>query len=314
MKKTIVGFFIDEFNAIKPKGDTTVYMMLEAKRRGFDIGVFHQKSLTLRNNQVEAEVHFVDVFDQDNWYQIQKTVRCPLNIFDHIFFRKDPPVDQEYLYSTHLLELVERQGVPITNRPSSISRCNEKLFAAWFAELLPPTIVSTSVEILNNFVSEHEKVVLKTLDGYAGKNVYLLEKNHPNTKALLKLFTQEEQISIMLQTYLPEVMQGDKRILMIHGEAVPYALLRTPQHDDFRANLAAGGSGTPILLSAQDLTICERLKPVLQELGLNFVGIDVIGNYLTEVNVTSPTGARTLDNLKDCNTMKRFFDGLKMRG
>ncbi len=233
--------------------------------------------------------------DPNDWYCLGAPEYAPLSRFDVILMRKDPPFDINYIYSTYLLEWAERAGVLVVNRPQALRDCNEKLFAAQFPDLVPPLLVSSDASQLRGFFHEHGDVVVKPLDGMGGQSVFRLTPNDPNVGVILETLTAYGQRPIMAQRYIPEITEGDKRILVIDGEPVPYALARIPAQGETRGNLAAGGRGEGRELTTRDRWICEQVAPTLKAMGLLFVGLDVIGDYLTEINVTSPTCIRELE-------------------
>lgn len=232
---------------------------------------------------------------QPDWYEVQEEARVPCNFFDAIFMRKDPPFDMEYIYSSYLLEMIEQQGVPVLNRPGSIRDCNEKLFALQFPSLVPPHLVSRDPDELRAFHADQGDVIYKPLDGMGGASIFRAGPKEHNLSVIIETLTANGSTTVMAQKYIPEITQGDTRILLINGDPVPYGLARVPAAGETRGNLAAGGAGVGRELTERDLAICAELGPRLKAKGLYFVGIDVIGDYLTEVNVTCPTCIRELD-------------------
>jgi glutathione synthase len=230
---------------------------------------------------------------------------------DIILMRQDPPFNNEYLYVTYLLEKVEKQGVLVANRPESVRDSNEKLFATDFPQCGAPTLVSGRAELIRNFLAEQGDIVLKPLDEMGGSNIFRLGTGDANISVIIEVLTRQGRTPVMAQRFIPEISEGDKRILMIDGEPVPWALARVPGEGEFRGNLAAGGSGRGVELTDRDRWICEQVAPTLRETGLWFVGLDVIGDYLTEINVTSPTCVRELDELYGLNIAGQLFDRLE---
>ena len=307
-----IAILMDPIESIKRYKDTSFAMMLEAQRRGHRIGYFTQDDMWMDNGIVMGEVKWLKVQDQDeNYYEILSTETQKLGDLDVIFMRKDPPFDNEYLYATHLLSLIEAQGARVINNPQSIRDCNEKLFTAWFPHCCVPTHVSANKSRLKAFVSEHKDVIVKPLDGMGGQSIFRLKEGDPNTTVILDTLTQNGTQTIMAQRFIPEITEGDKRILIIHGKPVPYALARIPAEGETRGNIAAGGTGVGRELSERDYWLCKQIAPTLVEKGLDFVGLDVIGDYITEINVTSPTCVRELDNLYNINILEAFFDYLE---
>ena len=289
---------MDPIGSINIKKDSSFAMLLAAQARGWSIAYMEQSDLFLRDGLCHARIRGLRVEDKtDCWFEFTDESLTPLSILDVVLLRKDPPVDTEYFYTTYMLERAETGGTLIVNRPSSIRSSNEKLFTSWFPHCCPPTLVSRSMRRLRSFLDEHEDIILKPLDGMGGASVFHVSSKDPNISVILETLTKNGTKSAMAQLYLPEIKQGDKRILLIDGEPVPYALARIPAPGETRGNLAAGATGKGIELSKRDRWICNEVGPVLRERGLVFVGIDVIGDYLTEINVTSPTCIRELDKI-----------------
>jgi glutathione synthase len=237
--------------------------------------------------------------DPDKWYALGETSTKPLSDLNVILMRKDPPFDSEFIYSTYILEAAERRGTLIVNKPQSLRDCNEKVFATEFPQCTPPLLVSRDEVLLKQFLEEHNEVVYKPLDGMGGTSIFRVKKCDQNLNVIIETLTNFGQNTIMAQKYLPEILVGDKRILVIDGEVVPFSLARIPSAGEFRGNLAAGGRGVVQPLSKRDLWIAQQVAPTLVEKGLIFVGLDVIGDYLTEINVTSPTCVREIDKAEN---------------
>ena len=291
-----LGVVMDPIAAISVKKDTTFAMLLAAQAHGWALHYFEQSDLYARGNTAFGRSRQLSVKDdKSNWFAFHGQQDLPLAQLDAILMRKDPPFDMEYIYTTYLLELAERDGVLVVNRPRSLRDANEKLFALHFPQCCPPTLVSREAARFKNFLAEQGDIVVKPLDGMGGASVFRLRRDDPNLNVILETLTAHGRRLSMAQRYLPEVVAGDKRILLIDGEPVPYALARIPQAGETRANLAAGGRGEGVALSERDRWICTQVAPRLREMGLLFVGLDVIGDWLTEINVTSPTCARELD-------------------
>ena len=267
--------------------------------------------LYVRDGRTFATTRALSVTDNnDDWYRLADAVNHDLADLDIILMRQDPPFNAEYIYATYLLEKVEREGVLVVNRPGSVRDSNEKLFATDFPQCCAPTLVSSQSTLLRNFVQEFGDTVMKPLDGMGGSNIFRVRKDSPNISVVIEVLTQHGKTPIMAQRFVPEITEGDKRILMINGEPVPYALARIPKEGELRGNLAAGGTGQGRELSDRDRWICEQVGPTLKRKGLYFVGLDVIGDYLTEINVTSPTCIRELDAIFDINIAGQLFDTL----
>ncbi len=304
-----IGVVMDPLEGIQYKKDTTFAMMLEAQKRDWDVHVMEMDDLLLRNGMVFAKSRTVRLFeDPKQWHSYLQESDICLEELDIILMRKDPPFDMEYIYATHLLEIAEAAGVMVVNKPQSLRDVNEKLYTAWFPQCSPPTLVSRNQQAFREFLTEHHTMVLKPLDGMGGASIFVVSEDSPNISVILEVMTEHGARSVMAQKYIPEISQGDKRILVVNGKAVPYALARIPAKGESRGNLAAGGSAKGIELSERDYWIVEQIAPTLKAKGLFFVGLDVIGDYLTEINVTSPTCARELDALYGLNIASDFLD------
>ncbi len=309
-----VGVIMDPIDHIKPKKDTTLALMLEAQRRGCEIHYMEQSDLLMRDGQVLANRKLVEVFDDPkHWFAFRGEVYGPLAELDVILMRKDPPVDQEYLYTTYLLERAEHAGVLVVNRPQALREVNEKLYTAWFGQCTPPTLVTSSERHIRAFLDEHGDVILKPLDMMGGASVFRLRDGDPNLGVVIETLTRYQARPIMAQRYIPDIVHGDKRILMVDGQPVSHALARIPAAGETRGNLAAGGRGEGRELTERDRWIAAQVGPTLREKGLLFVGLDVIGEYLTEINVTSPTCARELDAIYGLNIAGQVFDAIESR-
>ncbi|EAR21376.1 glutathione synthase [Nitrococcus mobilis] len=304
-----LGVVMDPIGSITPYKDTTLAMLLEAERRGWAIRYLELGDLSLRDGQAwgnSSELHVQD--DRHRWYELGKRQRHPLAELEVILMRKDPPVSNEYLYATYILEAAERAGTLVVNRPQGLRDAQEKLFATHFPQCCAPTLVSAAADELRGFIHEQGKAVLKPLHGMGGESVFVLEQGDPNTSVIIETLSDHGRRQLMAQRYIEEIRSGDKRILLVAGEPVPYVLARIPAHGETRGNIAAGGRGEGIELSDRDRWICEQVAPALRERGLLFVGLDVIGDYLTEINVTSPTCVRELDAHYGINISGKLFD------
>jgi glutathione synthase len=305
-------FIIDPISTLKAYKDSTVAMMREAARRGHEICVVRPIDVLLRDGEVMADVRGVQVSDDDaNWYQLGVKSRLSLTVFDALMMRKDPPFDTEYLYTTHLLSLAEQQGARVLNKPSMLRDFNEKLAIAKFAQFTVPTLVSRRAEEIKSFVAEQSDVILKPLDGMGGSSIFRVRTGEVNLNVILEVMTQLNTRTIMAQRYIPAISAGDKRILLINGVPVPFALARIPALGETRGNLAAGGRGVAQALTARDKEIADTIAPVLRDMGLFLVGLDVIGDYLTEINVTSPTGFVEITQQTDSNVASLLVDALE---
>ncbi len=311
MTRTL-AVLMDPIQAIRPKKDTTLALLLEAQRRGYRLLYMTQGDLALRDGRAWARLAALEVRDDpQDWFALEPASWRELAGIDFVFARKDPPVDPQFIYDTMVLETAQRSGVGIINDPRALRDANEKLFALYFPQCCPPTAVARAASELKRFVAEHGEVVLKPLDGMGGRSVFRSHRGDPNLNVILETLTGNGRGFAIAQKFLAEISAGDKRILMIDGEPVPYALARIPQGDDFRGNLAAGGKGVGMPLSDRDRWIAAEVGPELRRRGMRFVGLDVIGEWLTEVNVTSPTCVRELDAAFGLNIAGQLFDRLE---
>lgn len=302
---------MDPIDAIHVKKDTTVALLMEAQRKNWEIAYCTVQDLFYTENEVQVLSRDIQVKESQAWahFKSEKAVH-KLSYFDIILMRKDPPVDKHYLYATYLLELAQSKGCYVVNNPRAIRDANEKLFTLWFPDCCPPMLVSPNIDQLRDFLRQHKKIVVKPLHAMAGESIFLLNENDLNTNVTLELLTQQETTHIMAQRFIPDIAKGDKRILMICGKPYPYSLTRLPASDDFRGNLAKGATGQPSELSPEDLSLCEKVGLTLKEKGLLFVGLDVIGNFITEINVTSPTGVREIEAANKVNICEEILNRL----
>ncbi|MGE1082553.1 glutathione synthase [Pseudomonas shirazensis] len=292
-----LGIVMDPIASISYKKDSSLAMLLAAQARGWTLFYMEQQDLYQSAGVARAKMRPLQVFaNPEKWFELDAEIDAPLSDLNAILMRKDPPFDMEFVYSTYLLEQAEAAGVLVVNRPQSLRDCNEKLFATLFPQCTPPTLVSRRPDIIRAFAAEHGDVILKPLDGMGGTSIFRHRVGDPNLSVILETLTALGTQQIMAQAYLPAIKDGDKRILMIDGEPVPYCLARIPASGETRGNLAAGGRGEARELSERDRWIAAQVGPTLREKGLLFVGLDVIGEHLTEINVTSPTCIREIDN------------------
>lgn len=292
-----LGVVMDPIQGINYKKDTTLAMLWAAQDQGWELFYMQQEDLFLRQGKAMAMVKPLKVFrDDQRWFELGDESAISMAELDVVLMRKDPPFDTEFLNATFLLEQAEREGVLVVNRPQSLRDCNEKLFAQQFPQCCPPTVVSRRADVLRAFHVEHQDVIFKPLDGMGGTGIFRVKEDGLNIGAILEGLTEMGQRQIMAQKYLPEIVKGDTRILMVDGVPIPYGLARIPAQGEVRGNLAAGGSGVGRPLTDRDYWICEQVAPVVKAKGLLFVGLDVIGDYLTELNVTSPTCVRELND------------------
>ncbi|RLQ20935.1 glutathione synthase [Seongchinamella sediminis] len=291
-----LGVVMDPIADINYKKDTTLAMLWAAQARDWQLYYMEQQDLYLRDGEARAAMTPLTVFrDPESWYDLKEVEDRPLAELDVILMRKDPPFDNEYIYSTYILEDAERKGTLVVNRCQGLRDSNEKVFATQFPQCSPPVLVSREMNRLRDFHREHQDVIYKPLDGMGGSSIFRAREGDPNVSVILETLTNHGRQSIMAQRYIPEIVDGDKRILMINGEVVPYCLARVPLAGELRGNLAAGGSGRPQPISDRDCWIAEQVAPFLRQRGILFAGLDVIGDYLTEINVTSPTCIREID-------------------
>ncbi len=306
-----LAFIVDPLDGFNLKKDTTYAIMREAAARGHTLHALQQQDLAWHKHRVTghaARLHLTGA--SPSWYRLEEAAETPLEQFDAVLMRKDPPFDMEYVYSTYLLEIAERNGARIFNRPQAIRDYNEKMAIARFGEFTAPTLVTRRIELLHGFLQEHGDIILKPLDGMGGSSIFRLRLADPNLNVIIETLTCDGRRTIMAQRYIPEISAGDKRVLVIGGEAVPFCLARIPKAGETRGNLAAGGTGVARELTPQDRTIAETLGPQLTAAGLLLVGLDVIGNYLTEVNVTSPTCFQEISAQTGFNVAAMFMNKL----
>lgn len=310
MRKNLV-VVMDDIAAIKIVKDTTFAMLLEGQRRGYQMWYLGDTDLYLDGSRTRARMRPIRVQDDAaHWYELGEMVDRPLGDDDLVLMRADPPVDNNYLMATYLLEQAEHAGARVVNRPRSLRDFNEKLAIARFPDLIPETLVSANAQRLRDFVGRIGRAVLKPLDGMGGKSIFLLDRDDRNLNVVIETLTDSGQRLAMAQEFLPEISEGDKRILIVHGRPVDQLLARIPGPDDFRGNLARGGRGEGRPLGEADRAIAETVGPVLLEYGIEFAGLDVIGDRLTEVNVTSPTCVRELDAQFGINISGDLFDAI----
>ncbi|MDH5551879.1 MAG: glutathione synthase [Nitrosomonas sp.] len=304
-----LGMVMDPIDQINIDKDTSFAMMLEAQARGWEIHYMQLGDLYLLNGVAYAHTQRVTVQrDKTRWYSVVSEQKMPLTELDCIMMRKEPPVDQEYIYATHILELAEQAGVYVVNKPQSLRDANEKLFTAWFPQCCAETLVTSKASLIRDFLNEHQEIILKPLNGMGGASVFHLRGNDPNISVIIETISAHGTQQVMAQRYLPEIKDGDKRIIIVNGEVIPYALARIPALGETRGNIAAGGTARGQGLSERDQWIALQVGPTLREKGLVFVGIDVIGDYLTEINVTSPTCVQELDAQFGLNICAQLMD------
>ncbi|HTE14608.1 MAG TPA: glutathione synthase [Burkholderiales bacterium] len=306
-----LAFIVDPLDEFKIYKDTSYAMMREAAARGGALYTLQQADIFWRKHRVSgfaARLHLTG--DKDAWYRSEAAAETDLAQFDAVIMRKDPPFDMEYVYSTYLLEAAESQGARVFNRPRAIRDHNEKMAIARYAQFITPTVVTRLDNVLRDFLAEHGDVIFKPLDGMGGSSIFRVRKDDPNISVIIETLTQLGARTIMAQRYLPEIIDGDKRVLLIGGKPVPFCLARIPMAGETRGNLAAGGTGVARELTPRDREIAEALAPALHAQGLLVVGLDVIGSCLTEINVTSPTCFQEITQQTGCNVAGLFMDAL----
>ena len=307
-----IGFVADPLATFNTKKDSTYAMMVEASRRGHEIHAMLQEDLVWKRDSVLARMSRVTVRpDPKHWYELDAARETPLKELDCVLMRKDPPFDIEYVTSTWLLEQAQREGARVFNDPRALRDHSEKMSLSQFSRFIPPTLVSRSAAQLQAFIDEHADVVLKPLDGMGGHSIFRVTDNDANRNVIIEMLSEDGRRTVMAQRYIPEIRDGDKRVLLIAGKPVPYALARIPKAGETRGNLATGGTGVARPLSARDREIAEALGPELARRGLLLVGLDVIGDYLTEVNVTSPTCFQEIRDQTGFDVPGMFVDALE---
>ena len=309
-----IGILMDPIGSINIKKDSSFAMLLAAQKKGWTLFYMEQKDLYLQNGSAFANMKTLSVKDDPSeWFQFHQQQDRPLKELDIVLMRKDPPFDMDYIYCTYLLEHAVAEGTMVVNNPASLRDANEKLYTAWFAQCCAPTLVTQQTQRLKAFIDQQRDVILKPLGEMGGSSIFRLTPQDPNLNVILETITQRGSKMIMAQRFIPEIEAGDKRILLINGEPVPYALARIPAAGDIRGNLAAGARAQAVRLTERDYWICRQVGPTLKKKGLVFVGLDVIGDYLTEINVTSPTCIRELDAAFDLDIGMQLMDCLEQQ-
>jgi glutathione synthase len=309
-----LGIVMDPIDRIQFKKDSSLAMLWAAQQRGWQLVYMEPEDLYQNGGQARARSRNLTVrMDSNDWYSFESEDDIALGDLDVILMRQDPPVDREFLMATYILSAAEEQGALVVNPPATLRDCNEKLFATQFEDLTPPLIVTCSPARLRAFYAEHKDVIMKPIDGMGGSSIFRIKENDGNLGVIIETLTEHGTRQAMAQKFVPDIKQGDKRILMIEGEPVPYALARIPAAGENRGNLAAGGRGEGRELTDRDREICARVAPVIKAKGLMFVGLDVIGDYLTEINVTSPTCIRELDAAFGIDISAMLMDAIANR-
>jgi glutathione synthase len=310
-----LGVVMDPIDRIKPAKDTTLAMLLEAQRRGYALEYLTQADLRVLDGSLEMRVRALTVMDDlERWFELGPAREAKADALDVILMRKDPPFDMEYIYTTFLLERAEAAGVLVLNKPRALRDVSEKAYTMWFPQFTPSTLVTRSMQEMRRFVDRHGAAVVKPLDGMGGRSIFVLKSGDANAGVILETLTDHERRFAMIQRYIPEIVDGgDRRIILVEGEPYAHVLARIPMSGENRGNLAAGARGEGRNLTAREREICAVVGPVLREQGIVFAGLDVIGDQLTEINVTSPTGVRELDKLYGENLCSGLFDAIERR-
>ncbi len=309
-----LGIVMDPIQDINIKKDSSLAMLTAAQARGYQLYYMEMRDLALVDGEAVAEMKPLSVKEETaSWFELGESQNTPLAELDVILMRKDPPFDTEYIYATYMLERAEEQGTLIVNKPRSLRDANEKLFTAWFAEHTPATLVTRDARRIRAFHTQHQDIILKPLDGMGGSSIFRVKSDDPNLGVIIETLTNHGQTYAMAQAFIPEITEGDKRILIVDGEPVPYSLARIPRKGETRGNLAAGGRAQPRPLSESDRKIAHSLGAELKKRGLIFVGIDVIGDKLTEINVTSPTCIKEIEAAYNISITGMLFDAVETR-
>jgi len=312
--KPNLGVVMDPIATIKIKKDSTFAMLLAAQARQWPIWYMELNDLSAKDGCAFATMRALKVIDDpDRWYEFGESRHVALHEVDVILMRKDPPFNMEYIYATYILELAERSGSLIVNKPSALRDANEKFFTTWFPQCTAATIVTRQSGDILEFLNQHHDIIVKPLDGMGGASIFRITQGDLNTNVIIETLTLHQSRFIMAQRYIADIEKGDKRILLVDGVPVPYALARIPPQGEVRGNLAVGGTGVGVALSKRDQWICDEVGPTLKEKGLMFVGLDVIGDYLTEINITSPTCIRELDKLYKLDIAGQLMDAIESR-
>jgi len=309
-----LGMVMDPIGSIDFKKDSSLQILLEAQSRGHDIYYMEPSSLFLKDSGAFALAQSVFVKDNsEGWYELSETSEIKLSSLDMILMRQDPPFNTNYIYNTYVLEEAERNGVVVINKPSSLRDCNEKVFATQFPQCCTPFLVTSSYKLIKEFIETHSDTVIKPLDGMGGSSVFRVKRYDLNINVILETITNYSVTKVMVQKYIPEIKEGDKRILLVDGNPMQAAIARIPPEGEFRGNLAVGAKAVVKSLTTKDKWICDQVKPHLERLGLVLVGLDIIGEYLTEINITSPTCFKEYKNLCDIDVACKLLDSLEKK-
>lgn len=311
MTKKRIGFLMDPIESINFKKDSTLEMMWQAQQQGWQLEYFLQEDCYVDNGTPRARSKGINItMNPKHWFDFTHEEDISLGALDAIMMRKDPPFDMEFVYTTYILELAENAGCLIVNKPNALRDCNEKMYTQWFPQLTPKSLITRHDPDIRNFLNEHQDIIVKPLDGMGGTSIFRLQKNDPNISVVIETMTDYGKQFTLCQKYIPEISDGDKRILMIDGQPIDFCLARIPSQGETRGNLAAGGRGVSKPLSTRDREICAIVGPELVKRGIIFAGLDVIGDYLTEINVTSPTCIRELNEFNSLNIAGTLIDSI----
>lgn len=309
-----LGIVMDPISKINIKKDTSFAMMLEAQSRGYEIYYIEMADLYINNGQPRAMTKTLKVInDPHKWYEFTSEQDISLADLDALLMRKDPPFDSEFLYATQIFELAENAGTLVVNKAQSLRDYNEKLFTSWFPHLIPDTLVTSNTKLIKEFHKKHGTIICKPLDGMGGTSIFKVKEDGNNLGVIIETLTELGTRYAMFQAFMPEITEGDKRILIVDGEVIPYCLARLPAKNETRGNLAAGGTGRPQPLSESDFAIANEIAKEMPDKGLLFVGLDVIGDKVTEINITSPTCVQEIQNAYDINICAKLFDAIEKR-
>ena len=310
----LLGVVMDPIEGIQPAKDSTLAMLLAAQDRGWTLIYFRQNDLAIRDGAPLGRGRQIKVYDDSShWYESGEQWVGGLEQLNVLLMRKDPPFDTEYIYTTYILELAEERGLMVINKPASLRDINEKVYTSRFPDCAPASLVTRELDDLRRFLAEQKKIVIKPLDGMGGQSIFIVTQGEPNTNVILETLTDNGSRFALAQRYIPEITDGDKRILLIDGTPIEYALARIPAPGESRGNLVTGAKADGRELTKRDRWICSRVGPILRNKGIVFAGLDVIGDYLTEINVTSPTGIRELDRAFGINIAAKLFDAIDRR-
>lgn len=307
----LLGVVMDPIESIQPGKDSTLAMLLAAQSRGWTLIYFRQNDLAVRDGAPLGHGLQIKVYDDTSrWYETGEQWAGALEELQVLLMRKDPPFDMEYIYTTYILELAEERGLLVINKPASLRDINEKVYTSWFPDCAPASLITRNLDELRRFLTEQEKIVVKPLDGMGGRSVFIVTDGELNSNVILETLTDNASKFTLAQRYIPEIAEGDKRILLINGSPIEYALARIPAPGESRGNLVMGAKAEGRELTQRDRWLCSRVGPILRAKGIVFAGLDVIGDYLTEINVTSPTGIRELDRAFGLNIADTLFDAI----